>query len=56
MGAGDAFFGVTAPMSRLGTIEDLMLIGNAAGGLKAQTVGHRKAVTKEAVIERLKSL
>ena len=56
MGAGDAFFGVTAPMSRVGKIEDLMLIGNAAGGLKAQTVGHRKAVTKADVITKLKTL
>lgn len=56
IGAGDAFFAVTAPMSRTGSIQDLMLIGNAAGGLKAQTLGHSKPVTKKALIERLKSL
>ena len=53
MGAGDAFFAVTAPMSEHGTIEDLLLIGNAAGSLKTQIVGHRKPVTKTDLIEFL---
>ena len=51
MGAGDAFFSITAPMSKTGDMEDLLLIGNAAGALKTQIVGHRKPVTKEALIE-----
>ena len=54
MGAGDAFFSVTAPMSKSGGIEDLMLIGNAAGSLKCQIPG-QGAVTKEKLIEFLKT-
>lgn len=51
MGAGDAFFAITAPMAKTGSMEDLLFIGNAAGALKTQIVGHRKPVTKEALIE-----
>jgi bifunctional ADP-heptose synthase (sugar kinase/adenylyltransferase) len=54
MGAGDAFFAVTAPMADEGTLEDLLLIGNAAGALKTQIVGHRKSVTKDALIGYLR--
>ena len=55
MGAGDAFFAITAPMSCTGSIEDLLLIGNAAGALKTQIVGHRSSVTKAALIEFLRA-
>lgn len=55
MGAGDAFFAVTAPMAKHGAMEDLLLIGNAAGAVKTQIVGNRDPVTKEAVIERIKA-
>ena len=55
LGAGDAFFAVTAPMSKTGSMEDLLFIGNAAGALKCGIVGHRKPVTKEALIEFIKS-
>ena len=55
MGAGDAFFAVTAPMAKTGSMEDLLLIGCAAGALKTQIVGHRKPVTKETLIEFIKS-
>ena len=54
MGAGDAFFAVTAPMARTGSMEDLLLIGNAAGALKTQIVGHRESITKDALIAFLK--
>lgn len=50
MGAGDAFLAVTAPMAKTGSIEDLLLIGNAAGALKTQIIGHRESVTKEKLI------
>jgi bifunctional ADP-heptose synthase (sugar kinase/adenylyltransferase) len=56
MGAGDAFFGVTAPMSKYGRIADLLLIGNAAGALKAETLGHKKSVTKKDLIQRIQTL
>lgn len=55
MGAGDAFFAVTAAMAKTGSIEDLLLIGNAAGSLKTQIVGHRASITKEALIEYMKT-
>ena len=55
MGAGDAFFAVTAPMAKKGRMEDLLLIGCAAGALKCQVVGHRESVSKEALIEFIRS-
>lgn len=55
MGAGDAFFAVTAPMAKHGRMCDLLRIGNAAGALKTQIVGHRAPVTKEALIEFLRT-
>ena len=55
MGAGDAFFAVTAPMAKTGRMEDLLLIGNAAGAIKTGIVGHRSSVTKEVLIDFIKS-
>ena len=49
MGAGDAFFAVTACIAEDVCMEDLLRVGNAAGKLKAMTIGHRKAVTKDAL-------
>jgi sugar/nucleoside kinase (ribokinase family) len=56
MGAGDAFFAVTACIAENANMKDLLAIGNAAGKLKAQTVGHRKAVTKNELITYLRRL
>jgi bifunctional ADP-heptose synthase (sugar kinase/adenylyltransferase) len=53
MGAGDAFFAVTAPMAKTGSMEDLLLIGCAAGALKCQITGHRESVTKDNLIRFL---
>lgn len=55
MGAGDAFFSITAPMAKHGSMEDLLTIGNAAGAIKTQIVGHRESVTKEKLIEFLRT-
>jgi bifunctional ADP-heptose synthase (sugar kinase/adenylyltransferase) len=55
MGAGDAFFAVTAPMAKTGHMRDLLLIGNAAGALKTQIIGHRASVTKSALIEYMRA-
>ena len=55
LGAGDAFFAVTAPMARTGDMADLLLIGNAAGAMKCEIVGHRESVTKEALISYLRT-
>lgn len=54
MGAGDAFFAITAPMAKTGSMPDLLRIGNAAGALKTQIVGHRKAITKNNLIQFLR--
>lgn len=56
MGAGDAFFAVTAPMAMYGSLEDLLVIGNAAGAMKCQIYGHRQSVTKSGLIQFLESL
>lgn len=55
MGAGDAFFAVTAPMAKTGAMPDLLRIGNAAGALKTQIVGHRSPVTKDALLGFLRA-
>jgi bifunctional ADP-heptose synthase (sugar kinase/adenylyltransferase) len=45
MGAGDAFFCVTAPLAAAGAgMETLLAVGNAAGAAKCAVIGHRKAV------------
>lgn len=55
MGAGDAFFSITAPMAKTGKMRDLLLIGCAAGAIKTGIVGHRESVTKEKLIEFIKT-
>ncbi len=55
LGAGDAFFSVTAPMAKTGNIDDLLLIGNAAGSLKCGIPGNKAPVTKDKLIEFLKA-
>lgn len=47
MGAGDAFFCVTAPFACAGAaMDELLEIGNAAGAIKCGIVGHRSPVDK----------
>ena len=55
MGAGDAFFAITACIAENADMKDLLAVGNAAGKIKAQTVGHRKAVTKNELLAYLSS-
>jgi bifunctional ADP-heptose synthase (sugar kinase/adenylyltransferase) len=51
MGAGDAFFCVTAPFAKAGaSMPELLKIGNAAGAIKCGVVGHRQPVTKEGLL------
>ncbi len=48
MGAGDAFFSVTAPYAAAGaSMKDLIKIGNAAGAIKVGIVGNSAGVDKE---------
>ena len=54
MGAGDAFFCVTAPLAAAGAdMETLCRVGNAAGAIKCGVVGHREAVTRQALLAAL---
>ena len=54
MGAGDAFFAVTALLAKAGgRVVDLGLIGNMVGALKVGIVGHRKSIDKVSVIKAL---
>lgn len=56
MGAGDAFFAVTAPLAQDGDLDDLLLIGNAAGAIKCSITGHRESITKAAMVNFLRAL
>ena len=46
MGAGDAFFAVTALFAKDSAMPELLRIGNGAAALKCQILGHRAAITK----------
>lgn len=47
VGAGDAFFAVTAPFAALGVpMAILAFLGNAAGAIKVGIVGHRSSVER----------
>ncbi len=57
VGAGDAFFAVTAPMVAAGAdITDIGFLGNAAGAMKVGIVGHRSSVEKVSLIKFLTAL
>ncbi len=53
MGAGDAFFAVTALVAKDADMKSLLRIGNAAGAIKANIIGHSSSVTKDALISYL---
>lgn len=57
VGAGDAFFVLTAPLVAAGIPMDIVgLIGNAAGAMKVGIVGHRNSVEKIPLIKFLTAL
>ncbi|MCB2101822.1 MAG: adenylyltransferase/cytidyltransferase family protein [Rhodobacterales bacterium] len=57
VGAGDAFFAVTAPLAAAGgRIDQLAFIGNAAGAIKVGIVGHRASVERVPLIKFLTTL
>jgi rfaE bifunctional protein nucleotidyltransferase chain/domain len=57
VGAGDAFFSVTAPLVAAGAeMMDAGFLGNIAGALKVGIVGHRRSVSKPAVLKYLHTL
>jgi rfaE bifunctional protein nucleotidyltransferase chain/domain len=52
VGAGDAFFAVTAPLAAAGaTMEQIAFLGNAAGAIKVGILGHRSSVEKVALLK-----
>ena len=55
MGAGDAFFALSAIVAKEAPMENLLRIGNAAGAVKSGIVGHRASVTKAALLACLES-
>ena len=56
MGAGDAFLSIVSPLAaKNAPMEDLLMAGNAAGALKTQIIGHRKSITKDALVEYLRT-
>lgn len=57
VGAGDAFFAVTAPLVCAGIPMDLTgFLGNAVGAMKVGIVGHRSSVEKVPLIKFLTAL
>lgn len=57
VGAGDAFFAVTAPLVALGgDMEQIGFIGNAAGALKVGIIGHRSSVEKVPLVKFITTL
>lgn len=53
IGAGDAFFALTALVAEDAYMDEILRIGNAAGALKAGIVGHRRAVLKDELLDLL---
>jgi sugar/nucleoside kinase (ribokinase family) len=57
VGAGDAFFAITAPIAASGAaMKDVGFIGNIAGGLKMGIVGHRRSIEKTSLIKTATAL
>lgn len=57
VGAGDAFFAVTAPAVAAGVPMELVgFLGNAAGAMKVGIVGHRSSVEKPSLIKFITAL
>lgn len=57
MGAGDAFLAVTAPLVAAGGPMQLIgFIGNAAGAMKVNIIGHRSAIEKPALLKFITAL
>jgi len=56
IGAGDAFFSVTAIVAEGATIEQILRIGNCAGSIKAQIIGHQRSITKDELKRALQGI
>lgn len=53
IGAGDAFFAITALIAQEADIGTIQQVGNAAGAIKTGIVGHRAAVSRSALLRSL---
>lgn len=57
IGAGDAFLAVTAPLLAVGLgEEEAAFVGNVAGAMKTEIVGHRKPIDGDVLVQTVKSL
>jgi rfaE bifunctional protein nucleotidyltransferase chain/domain len=57
MGAGDAFLSVAGPLIAAGLdIEAATLVGNVAGALKTEIVGHRRHVRRDELLQAVECL
>ena len=57
VGAGDAFLAMTAPLvADGGTMRHVAFIGNVAGALKVNIVGHRESIEKASLIKAVTAL
>lgn len=57
IGAGDAFFSVTAPLVAAGgSLHQIGFIGNVVGALKVEIVGHRRSVDKASLVKGITAL
>lgn len=57
IGAGDCFLAVTAPLVAAGLgIEEAAFVGNVAGAMKTEIVGHRTAIDGDMLVQSVKSL
>jgi len=53
LGAGDAFFAITALIAEQASMPEILRIGNAAGACKTGIVGHQRAVGKDELVRML---
>ena len=57
MGAGDAFIAIASTFSKLGFSNEIVsLVGNVAGSLKVNILGHEKYIKKSNFIKYLKGI
>lgn len=57
IGAGDAFFVVTAPLVAAGgSMHEVGFIGNVVGALKVQIIGHRESIDKTSLVKGITGL
>ncbi len=57
VGAGDAFLAITAPLvASGGAIRHVAFVGNVAGAIKVNIVGHRQAIDKASLVKAVTAL